>query len=96
MLLTIQGKSIGAAAEYITLQKVAETLTKVMGKEHRFISLSKEETAKEAPDMAIDEFFDMVVIFGGDEALGDFSIAKELHPSITTFEQYAEKKYGKK
>ncbi|KAG9286193.1 hypothetical protein G9A89_014179 [Geosiphon pyriformis] len=95
------GKRVAAAAEYISFQKIAETLTKVRGKEHRFISLSKEETAKEFPYLANEEIFEMngwikdFGYFGEDAALSDLSIAKELHPSIATFEQYAQKKYGK-
>ncbi|KAG9292103.1 hypothetical protein G9A89_000194 [Geosiphon pyriformis] len=96
------GKSVGAASEYITLQELADTLTKVTGKEHRFKSLSKEETAKEAPHLANDEIYEMngwikdFGYFGEDAALNDLSIAKKLHPSITTFEQYAQRTYGKK
>ncbi|CAG8813031.1 2147_t:CDS:2, partial [Racocetra persica] len=58
---------------------------------------NREETEKEFPALASEELLDMFRWFNKYGVLGeefsDISIAKDLHPNITSFEQYAYKNW---
>ncbi|CAG8543596.1 3986_t:CDS:2, partial [Racocetra fulgida] len=92
------GKKVPIASERISFGKVVEILTKVTGRQFKLRSTNREETEKEFPMLAGEEMLDMsrwynkYGVFGNE--LSDISIAKELHPNITTFEQYAYKNWN--
>ncbi|CAG8839215.1 8014_t:CDS:2, partial [Gigaspora margarita] len=85
------GKKVPVASEYISFGKIAETMTK--GKQVKLRSLNPEETKKELPSMerSLDMYrwFNEYGVFRSE--ISDISVAKVLHPNITTFEQYAYK-----
>jgi len=94
------GKRVPVAGEYVTTKYIVETLTKVTGKTHKVRTLSDEEIAKnpfindEVKEMF--GWFKDFGYYGKDDEVKDISIAKKLHPNITTYEQYVIKTYGKK
>ncbi|CAG8448043.1 10643_t:CDS:2 [Dentiscutata heterogama] len=96
------GKKVPVASERISFGKIAEILTKVTGKQFKLRSTNLEETKMEFPFLASEELLYMFRwyndygVFGSDKEISDISIAKVLHPNITTFEQYAYKKWGNK
>ncbi|CAG8629826.1 36597_t:CDS:2, partial [Gigaspora margarita] len=87
------GKKVPVASERISFGKIAETLTKVTGRQVKLRTLNPEETKKELP--SLDRSLDMYRwlneygVFRSE--ISDISVAKVLHPNITTFEQYAYK-----
>jgi uncharacterized protein YbjT (DUF2867 family) len=88
------GKKVPVAAEYITMKQIADTLSKVTGKTHKFRTLSDEDIAKEFPSMNHNDFKQTFKwhkeygYYGKDDEVKDISIAKKLHPNIKTYEQY--------
>ncbi|KAF0420920.1 NADP-binding protein [Gigaspora margarita] len=92
------GKKVPVASERISFGKIAETLTKVTGRQVKLRTLNPEETKKELP--SLDRSLDMYRwlneygVFRSE--ISDISVAKVLHPNITTFEQYAYKTWGNK
>ncbi|KAF0520943.1 NADP-binding protein [Gigaspora margarita] len=92
------GKKVPVASEYISFGKIAETMTKVTGRQVKLRSLNPEETKKELPSMerSLDMYrwFNEYGVFRSE--ISDISVAKVLHPNITTFEQYAYKTWGNK
>jgi len=96
------GKAVPAAAEYVTLTRVAEILTKVTGKDTRFNVITEEEVKTQLPHFNNEESLQMLGWFrdygyyGKDTEVSDLSVIEHLHPNITKFEQWAEKNLGKK
>ncbi|CAG8713192.1 22302_t:CDS:2 [Dentiscutata erythropus] len=96
------GKKVPVASERISFGKIAEVMTKVTGKQFKLRSTNREETKKEFSFLDSEELLDMFRwyndygVFGSDKETSDISISKVLHPNITTFEQYAYKKWGNK
>ncbi|RIB25718.1 hypothetical protein C2G38_2165233 [Gigaspora rosea] len=96
------GKKVPVASESISFGKIAEIMTKVTGRQFKLRSLSREETQTDFPFLAGEELIDMFRwyndygLFRADEEIRDISISKVLNPNITTFEQYAYKKWGNK
>jgi len=95
------GKKVPIAAEYITGKQIADTLSKVTGKIHKFRTLSDEDIAKEFPSMNSDEiqmykWYKEYGYYGKDNEIRDISIAKKLHPNIKTYEQYVLEVHKKK
>ncbi|RIA96984.1 hypothetical protein C1645_814635 [Glomus cerebriforme] len=95
------GKKVPVAAEYVTLKYIIDVLTKVTGKSHKLKTLNDEDIAKNFParinEQSIEMFkwFKEFGLYGRDEEVKDISVAKELHPNIKSFEQYALETYGK-
>ncbi|CAG8515120.1 9929_t:CDS:2 [Dentiscutata erythropus] len=93
------GKKVPVTSERITFGKIAEILTKVTGRPFKLRTPSREETKKEFPFLDSEELLDMnrwfneYGLFRSDPEVCDISITKVLHPNITTFEQYAYKKW---
>ncbi|CAG8754562.1 23900_t:CDS:2, partial [Cetraspora pellucida] len=91
------GKKVPVASERISFGKMTEILTKVTGRQFKLRTPNREETEKEFPALANEELLDMSRWFNKygvfSNEISDISIAKELHPNITNFEQYAYKNY---
>ncbi|CAG8561363.1 4372_t:CDS:2 [Racocetra fulgida] len=85
------GRRVPIASESISFGKIAEILTKG--------SPNREEMKKEVPYLDNPKISDMFRwyndygVFRSEKEISDISIAKVLHPNITTFEQYAHKKW---
>ncbi|CAG8515102.1 9928_t:CDS:2, partial [Dentiscutata erythropus] len=81
------GKKVPVASERITFGKIAETFTKVAKKRKKNFPLFSEAL------LEMNRWIKEYGLFLADPEACDISIAKVLHPKITTFEQYAYKKW---
>jgi len=94
------GKKVPVAGEYVNFKHLIDVLTKVTGKKHKLRTLNDDDI-KEFPSLDNKELKQMYKwfvdygLYGKDEELKDISIAKQLHPKIKSFEQYAFETYTK-
>jgi uncharacterized protein YbjT (DUF2867 family) len=94
-----RGKAVPVAGERITFGEAAKIISEYSGVRTTIRALDA-ETIKDFPGLNNEEMIEMCKWFGigyyGETEARDISVAKKLHPGITTFRQFCAEKYGKK